>query len=709
MKKLLTLFVLVCSASLFAQTSGITYQAVILNPEGQHIPGYNNQRSPVVNKNICMRFTIHTGTNAEYQETQQTTTDEFGMVNLIIGTGSPAGGSAATFGDIVWDGNPKNLKVEVSLSGICSSFLEISDQPLTAVPYALYAANSGTAGPPGEEGNLTLVNTTTEAAGTNCATGGVKLEFGVDLNRNGTLEPEEIATGLTKYVCNGAAGPQGSAGSAGPAGPQGVAGAAGAQGAQGIQGVPGPAGAAGAQGPQGTAGINGLSAYQVAVANGYVGTEQQWLTSIQGAAGTNGQSAYQVAVANGYTGTQTEWLASLVGAQGPQGPAGSGSGSIGANAAFSDSVLTYYEDFCQFYGSNPIAVSENGKYIVLGCSIYSVQDNVGNTIIQNAGKVNVLKYENGIFEKIGQDIIGTNNNSRFGDNVGISGDGQTIFFTSNANNANIYKLINNVWVNEAFIPNVGPYQIKMNDSADLILSLDNSNQTGPQKINIFKKVGANWVFNQFLAEGINYSNKFDINSNGTIIALSCPEQNFNNTAFAGTPTYGRVGLFDYNGSTLTQRGNFIEGPNQKGWGFNFCLSNDGLKIGIASKPNFFNSQDPTDPCYVRTFQFNISSNTWEQYNNEVAFKSNDQLGEITFFDFDSSSNNLLVAHKVEFLATNPYTFKSSFLIFKDLNSNWNQYGSKIDFKPTYIYNGFQFKSNTFFYFQEQKLTIKDYN
>ena len=248
MKKLLTLLVVLCSATFFAQTSGITYQAVILNPEGQHIPGYNNERSPVVNRNICMRFTIHTGANNEYQETQQTTTDEFGMVNLIIGTGSPAGGSAATFGDIVWDGNPKNLHVEVSLTGICSTFLEISDQPLTAVPYALYAANSGTAGPPGEEGNLTLVNTTTEAPGTNCVTGGVKLEFGVDLNRNGTLEPEEIATGLTKYVCNGAAGPQGSAGSAGPAGPagpQGVAGAAGAQGAQGIQGVPGPAGAAG--------------------------------------------------------------------------------------------------------------------------------------------------------------------------------------------------------------------------------------------------------------------------------------------------------------------------------------------------------------------------------------------------------------------------------------------------------------------------------
>ncbi|MEY2692731.1 MAG: hypothetical protein RIT03_1121 [Bacteroidota bacterium] len=319
MKKLLTLLVVLCSATFFAQTSGITYQAVILNPEGQHIPGHNNERSPIVNKIVCMRFTIYAGTTAEYQETQQTTTDEFGMVNLVIGTGSPTGGTAATFADIIWDGNPKNLQAEVSLTGICLNFTEISNQPLTAVPYALYAANSGTAGPQGEDGNLTLVNTTTEAAGTNCATGGVKLEFGVDLNRNGTLETEEIATGLTKYVCNGAAGPQGTAGTAGPAGPagpQGVAGVAGAQGAQGIQGVPGPTGAAG---PQGTAGNNGLSAYQVAVANGYVGTEQQWLTSIQGAAGTNGQSAYQIAVANGFTGTQTEWLASLVGENGNNG------------------------------------------------------------------------------------------------------------------------------------------------------------------------------------------------------------------------------------------------------------------------------------------------------------------------------------------------------------------------------------------------------
>lgn len=72
----------------------------------------------------------------------------------------------------------------------------------------------------------------------------------------------------------------------------------------------------------GEPGPPGLSAYQVAVAEGYEGTEAEWLTSLVGADGEDGASAYQVAVAEGYTGTEAEWLASLVGPRGPEGPQG---------------------------------------------------------------------------------------------------------------------------------------------------------------------------------------------------------------------------------------------------------------------------------------------------------------------------------------------------------------------------------------------------
>ena len=55
-------------------------------------------------------------------------------------------------------------------------------------------------------------------------------------------------------------------------------------------------------------GSPGASAYEVAVANGFEGTEQEWLDSLNGEPGA---SAYQIAVANGFVGTEQEWLDSL--------------------------------------------------------------------------------------------------------------------------------------------------------------------------------------------------------------------------------------------------------------------------------------------------------------------------------------------------------------------------------------------------------------
>lgn len=113
---------------------------------------------------------------------------------------------------------------------------------------------------------------------------------------------------------------------------------------RGPQGEPGAAGADGDPGPA------GASAYQVAVANGFVGTEAAWLASLQGtpgsdgvdgapgapgADGADGSSAYEVALANGFVGTEAQWLESLIGDQGPPGaaPLGLPSRTITASGA----------------------------------------------------------------------------------------------------------------------------------------------------------------------------------------------------------------------------------------------------------------------------------------------------------------------------------------------------------------------------------------
>lgn len=94
----------------------------------------------------------------------------------------------------------------------------------------------GVAGVNGTNGQNSLVKTSVESIGANCATGGVKLEYGLDANSNSILDVSEVNSSLTKFVCNGANG---------------------AQGATGLQGVAGVQGPVGSPGPAGTNGTNG--------------------------------------------------------------------------------------------------------------------------------------------------------------------------------------------------------------------------------------------------------------------------------------------------------------------------------------------------------------------------------------------------------------------------------------------------------------------
>lgn len=86
---------------------------------------------------------------------------------------------------------------------------------------------------------------------------------------------------------------------------------------------------------------NGLSAYEIAIKNGYVGTEAEWLKSLKGS--DTGKSAYQVAVENGFTGSETEWLESLKGSDGVDGVDGKDAPEITINDIYNALVEDGYE------------------------------------------------------------------------------------------------------------------------------------------------------------------------------------------------------------------------------------------------------------------------------------------------------------------------------------------------------------------------------
>ena len=88
----------------------------------------------------------------------------------------------------------------------------------------------------------------------------------------------------------GAKGEKGDTGATGAAGEKGDTGATGAKGEKGDKGEPGATGAAGKDGAA------GKSAYQIAVASGFDGTEQAWLASLKGEKGDKGDTGAAGAV-----------------------------------------------------------------------------------------------------------------------------------------------------------------------------------------------------------------------------------------------------------------------------------------------------------------------------------------------------------------------------------------------------------------------------
>ena len=106
----------------------------------------------------------------DFQEIHQVRTDRFGMVNLLIGQGTQTSGGAFT--EINWDGTSKILVVELDVREGGNSFVQISTQPLTFVPYGLHRNIIG-------RGDLTVDGV---------ATIGDKLIVGDDSQLNGDVD-----------------------------------------------------------------------------------------------------------------------------------------------------------------------------------------------------------------------------------------------------------------------------------------------------------------------------------------------------------------------------------------------------------------------------------------------------------------------------------------------------------------------------------------
>src|SRR5574344_880844 len=139
MKKIITLvFVALLTAIVWAQSpQKMSYQAVIRDAR-------NNL---VSNTAVAMQISILQGSTegtAVYVETQEPTTNDNGLVSFEIGAGTLVSGNFTT---IDWVNGPYFVKTETDPDGTTGgiAYTITGTSQLLSVPYALYAANAGTA------------------------------------------------------------------------------------------------------------------------------------------------------------------------------------------------------------------------------------------------------------------------------------------------------------------------------------------------------------------------------------------------------------------------------------------------------------------------------------------------------------------------------------------------------------------------------------
>ena len=110
----------------------ISYQTVIRDASGDIIP----------NQTVSMKFLIRQGTpsgTVVYSELHSPTTNEFGLVNLEIGRGTP---DSTSFNSIAWPDDKHFTEVLLDENG-GSSFTSMGAQEMLSVPYAFYSGDDG--------------------------------------------------------------------------------------------------------------------------------------------------------------------------------------------------------------------------------------------------------------------------------------------------------------------------------------------------------------------------------------------------------------------------------------------------------------------------------------------------------------------------------------------------------------------------------------
>ena len=271
------------------------------------------------------------------------------------------------------------------------------------------------------------------------------------------------------------------------------------------------------------------------------------------------------------------------------------------------------------------ALNDAGTIVAVGCPAD------GNFI----GSVRIHQWSGTAWTQLGQDIVGTADNTQFGNAVSLSSTGFTIAIGGFARNlVRVYQYASNVWT----------------------------------------QVGADIVGTGGAGTSVS------ISADGLTVAIGAPH------ASVGGQDTGQTRVYKYISSAWTQLGQDLIGEAASNWsGLSVALSADGTIVVIGA--NYNNGTGPTGTIRYMTGHARIykyANSTWTQLGQDIDGENNDDMSG---WSVAISDDGTIVAIGAPRNTTGATTYNGQARIYKYANSTWTQLGQDIDGRAIWAQSG----------------------
>jgi len=291
-----------------------------------------------------------------------------------------------------------------------------------------------------------------------------------------------------------------------------------------------------------------------------------------------------------------------------------------------------------------VSLSDSGNIIAIGAH----SNNDGGS---NSGHVRIFEYDGTIWTQKGSSIPGEANYDESGYSVALSSDGNIVAIGAHSNNdggsnsghVRIFEYDGTIWTQKgSSIPgeaadDYSGYSVSLSNNGNIVAIGAHSNNDGGAKsghVRIFEYDGTNWTQKGSSIPGAtigDYSGcSVSLSDSGNIVAIGSHSNN------DGGANSGHVRIFEYDGTSWTQKGSSIPGvASGDKSGYSVSLSSDGNIVAIGAP---YNDGNGGSSGHVRIFEY--KGTDWAKLVGDI---NGEALGDNSGWSVSLSSDGKTVA------------------------------------------------------------------